>query len=182
MNRIIIASVGAMLLAGCSGGNADADADGDGKVSSGEAARQAKDELPKPQPGLYKTTVTVTNIAIPGMPPEMKGHGAGLSRTMEDCLTQDEVDKGFEALVKQGQDGECSYEKFDLAGGKLDAVMVCKAEGREARMEMSGTTTSTSADLEATMAMAFDGSGEGTMSFTAKHERIGDCPAKSSAK
>jgi hypothetical protein len=171
-----IATAAAVLLAGCSGGNADTD--GNGEVSVKEAAVKAKDEMPRPQPGLYKTTVTMTNIEIPGMPDNMEGHGAGLTRTIEDCLTQEEVDKGFEALVKQGQDGECSYERFNVAGGKLDAVMVCEAQGRKARMEMTGTTTTTGADLEATMAMAFDGAGEGTMSFTAKHERIGECPTK----
>lgn len=177
-NFTIIAAAGAVLLAaGCSG-SGEADADGDGKVSMGEAARQAESQGMKPQPGLYKTTVTMTGLEIPGMPPGMADHGAGLTTTTEDCLTQEEVDQGFEALVKQGQDGECSYERFDMSGGKIDAVMVCAAQGRRARMEMTGTTTPTSADLSATMAMDLDGSGRGTMSFTAKHERVGDCPAQ----
>lgn len=177
MKRItIIAAAGVISLAGCSGGNADAD--GNGEVSVKEAVETAQDAMPKPQPGLYKTTVTMTGLEIPGMPPEMAGHGAGMTTTNEHCLTQEEVDKGFEELVKQGQDGTCTYERFNAAGGKIDAVMVCAAEGREARMEMTGTTTPTSADLSATMAMNFDGAGEGTMRFTAKHQRIGDCPAK----
>ncbi|MEO0056878.1 MAG: hypothetical protein RIT17_314, partial [Pseudomonadota bacterium] len=145
MKRIIMAAAGAALIAGCSGGNPDAD--GDGKVSMKEAAKTAKAQGIKPEPGLYKTTVTMTGINIPGMPPEMAGHGAGQTVTSEDCLTQQEVDKGFEELIKQGQNGECSYERFNLAGGKIDAVMVCQAEGRETRMEMTGTTTATTADL-----------------------------------
>jgi hypothetical protein len=120
----------------------------------------------------------MTGLDIPGLPPEMAGHGSGLTTTSEHCLTEAEVEKGYEALVKQGQDGECSYEKFELAGGEIDAVMVCNAQGREARMAMTGTTTPTTADLEASMAMEFDGVGKGTMRFTAKHERMGDCPAK----
>jgi hypothetical protein len=154
----IAAAAAALLLAGCSGGNADAD--GNGEVSIKEAAQVAKDELPKPQPGLYKTTVTMTALDIPGLPPEMKDHGAGLARTIEDCLTAEEVNKGFEAMVKQGQDGDC------------------EAEGRAIRTSMSGTTTSTGADLTATTAMEFDGAGKGTMTATIKHERVGDCPAK----
>jgi hypothetical protein len=176
MKRIIMAAAGAALITGCSGGNPDAD--GDGKVSMKEAAKTAEAQGIKPEPGLYKTTVTMTGINIPGMPPEMAGHGAGQTVTSEDCLTQQEVDKGFEELIKQGQNGECSYERFNLAGGKIDAVMVCKAEGRETRMEMTGTTTATTADLAATMGIEFDGAGKGTMTFTAKHERIGACPAK----
>lgn len=176
MKRItLIAAALPVLLAACSGGNADAD--GNGEVSMKEAAKEAQSQGMKPQPGLYKTTVTMAGIDIPGMPPEMADHGAGMTTTVEDCLTQEEVDKGFEELVKQGQNGECSYERFNLAGGTIDAVLVCKAEGRQTRIAMNGTTTPTSADLTATMAMDFDGAGEGTMSFTAKHQRIGDCPA-----
>lgn len=170
----LIAAATAALLAGCSGGG-NADADGNGTVTTKEAVKQVESEMPKPRPGLYKTTVTMTEIAIPGVP---AGHGAGQVVTTEDCLTQEEVDEGYEALVKQGQDGDCSYDRFNLAGGKIDAVMVCKAEGREMRMEMNGTTTPTSANLAATMAMDFDGAGKGTMKFTANHERVGDCPAK----
>lgn len=178
MTRIttIAAVAAAALLAGCSGGGGEGDAGGE--VSVKEAVDAAKAAIPKPQPGLYKTTVTMTGLDIPGLPPEMAGHGAGLTTTSEHCLTEADVEKGYEALVKQGQDGDCSYEKFDLAGGKIDAVMVCKAQGRDARMAMSGTTTPTSADIEASMAIEFDGVGKGTMRFTAGHQRIGDCPAK----
>jgi hypothetical protein len=59
----------------------------------------------KPQPGLYKTTVTMTGMDFPGMP---AGHGSGQTITTEDCLTQQEVEKGFEELVKQGQDGDAA--------------------------------------------------------------------------
>jgi hypothetical protein len=171
----------AALLAGCSDAGTS-DADGDGKVSIPEAAKVAEAQGMKPEPGLYKTTVTMTALDIPGMPPEMKDHGAGLVRTIEDCLTAEEVDKGFEAMVKQGQDGDCAYETFALAGGKLDAVLVCKAQGRAVRTAMSGTASSTGAELTATTALEFDGAGQGTMTATIRHERIGECPAKSSAK
>ncbi|MBU7579039.1 MAG: DUF3617 domain-containing protein [Porphyrobacter sp.] len=170
---IITAAGAALLLSACSDSNADADANG--TVSPKEVVEKAQTEMPRPQPGLYKTTVTMTGIEIPGVP---EGHGAGQVVTTEDCLTQAEVDKGFEELVKQGQDGECTYERFNLAGGKLDAVMVCDAQGRVARMEMTGTITATSADMQASTALDFEGMGSGKMTFTAKHERIGECPAK----
>jgi hypothetical protein len=182
MRRIttIAAVAAAALVAGCSGGNADAEnaAGSEGKVSVKEAVDAAKADMPRPQPGLYKTTVTMSGLDFPGLPPEMAGHGAGLTTTSEHCLTKAEVDKGFEELIKQGQDGECSYERFEMSGGQLDAVMVCNAQGRAARMEMTGTTTPTTADLEASMAMEFDGVGKGTMRFTAQHRWVGDCPAK----
>ncbi|WP_379920765.1 DUF3617 domain-containing protein [Erythrobacter sp. R86502] len=173
---ILIAAAGAALLGGCSGGDAETDrADG---VSVKEAAALAKAEGVKPQPGLYRSTVVMTGIDVPGLPPEMKGHGAGQTVTTEDCLTQAEVDQGFEQLMKQGQNGECSYERFDLTGGKLDAVMVCKTPEGEARMTMAGTTTSTKAEFTAESIMNFEGMGEATLRFSGTHERIGECPAQ----
>lgn len=177
MKRItLIVAAGAALLSGCSGGNTDAN--GDGEISSKEAAAKAKAEGIKPQPGLYKATITMTGLDVPGLPPEMKGHGAGQTITSEDCLTQEQVDKGFEEMLKQGQNGECSYESFNLDGDKMDAVMVCKTPEGAARMTMTGTTTATTAEFTAETKMNFEGVGEATMSFTGKHERIGECPAK----
>jgi hypothetical protein len=45
-------------------------------------------------------------------------------------------------------------------------------------MTMSGTATPTASEFTASTKMNFEGVGEATMNFTAKHERIGDCPAK----
>ena len=172
----IITAAGALLLAGCSDGNADAD--GNGEVSANEVAAKVEAAGIKPEPGLYKATITMTGIEVPGMPAEMEGHGTGMVTTSEDCLTQAEVDKGFEELMKQGQNGECAYERFALKDGKMDGVMVCKTPEGSARMTLTGTATPTASEFTASTKMNFDGVGEATMNFTAKHERIGDCPAK----
>jgi len=177
MKRMIMAAAGAAILAGCSDGG-DADADANGEVTPKEVARAVKAEGITPEPGQYKAVITMTGIDIPGMPPEMADHGAGMITTTEYCLTQAEVDKGFEEMLKRGQSGECSYEKFAMKDGAFDGVMVCKTPEGEARMTMTGTATPTTSDFTATMAMNFDGAGDGTMKFAAKHERIGDCPAK----
>ncbi len=177
MTRItIIAAAGALLLAGCSDSSSEPDAKG--AVTVKEAAEKASAEMPRPEPGLYKTTVIMTGLDIPGLPEDMKQHGAGMTTTTEDCLTDEDVDKGYGELVKQGQNGDCVFEKFDAAGGKIDAVMVCKSAGPEKRMAISGTTSKTGADLTASVAMDFEGAGKGTLNFTTKHERIGECPAK----
>lgn len=163
---------GALMVAACSGGNGDAN--GDGAISGSEAAAAAAD-MPKPEPGLYRATITMTGIDIPGMGPEMAGHGSGMTTTQENCLTPDDVAGGYEEMMKQGQDGSCRYEKFTVAGGKLDAVMLCRTDEGEARMEMAGTVTPTGSEFDATMQMNLDGKGNGSMRFSTKHERIGDC-------
>jgi hypothetical protein len=170
----IMAGIGAALaLAACSD-SGDVDADGDGAISLNEAASAAAD-MPKPEPGLYRATITMTGIDIPGMGANMAGHGGGMTTTQENCLTKEDVAGGYEEMMKQGQDGSCRYEKFDVKGGKLDAVMLCSTPEGEARMEMKGTATPTASEFDASMNMNMDGVGNGTMRFKAKHERIGDC-------
>lgn len=165
---------GALLVAACSGGG-EVDADGDGAISGSEAAGAAAD-MPKPEAGLYRATITMTGIDVPGMGADMQGHGGGMTTTSEYCLTPADVEKGFEDMMKRGQDGSCRYEKFTAAGGQLDAVMLCQTNEGEARMEMTGTATRTASQFDASMQMDLDGKGNGTMRFSAKHERIGDCP------
>lgn len=181
MKRMIMAATVATLMAGCSGSE---ESDAGGAKGSGtevtlkEAAKQAEAEGIRPAPGQYRAVITMTGIDIPGMPPEMKDHGAGMTRTVEYCLTKDDVDKGFAEMMKRGQNGECAYESFKLVDGKMDAVLVCKTPEGQARMAMTGDVTPTTSDFTAKMAVNFGGAVEGTMTFAAKHERVGDCPAK----
>lgn len=170
---IMVATGAALLLAACSASN-DSDAAGDGAISMSEAAGAAAD-MPKPQPGLYRATITMTGIDVPGMGANMAGHGGGMSTTHENCLTPEDVAGGYKEMMKQGQDGSCRYEKFNIAGNKLDAVMLCTTSEGDARMEMKGTVTATGSEFDAKMKMDLDGMGNGTMRFSAKHERIGDC-------
>lgn len=172
-NWAMAAGGAAFLVAACSGGGT-ADTDGDGAVSTAEAAGAAAN-MPKPEAGMYRATITMTGIEIPGMPDNMAGHGGGMETTSEYCLTPEDVAQGYEEMMKRGQNGSCSYERFDVAGGKLDAVMLCQTDQGAARMEMKGTAGATTSEFDAKMKMDLDGMGNGTMRFTAKHERIGDC-------
>jgi hypothetical protein len=176
MKRMAMIGLMGALVAGCSGGNADAD--GDGSITAEEIVTKVEAEGIRPEPGQYKATITMTAMEIPGMPADMAGHGAGMTTTTEYCLSEEDVAEGFEEMMKRGQNGDCSYESFNLDGGKFDAVMVCKTPEGDARMEMEGTATPTTSDFTATMAMQVPEMGEGTMTFAAKHERVGDCPAK----
>jgi hypothetical protein len=164
---------GLAVLAACSGGS-EVDADGDGAVAGDEAAAAAAD-IPKPEAGLYKATITMTGIDVPGMGAGMKGHGGGMTTTSEYCLTPQDVAQGYEEMMKRGQDGSCDYEKFAVADGRLNAVMLCQTDEGAARMEMNGSVTATGSAFDASMKMDFGGMGNGTMRFSAKHERIGDC-------
>lgn len=170
----------AMLAAGCSGEKESATGKG-APATVAEAAKQAEAAGLKPQPGLYKITLTMTGLDIPGLPEDMKGHGAGLVRTLESCLTAAEVDKGFETLLTKGQDGACTFENFALKDGAFRGVLVCEAQGATTRTAMEGTAKATGADFTAATKMDFGGV-EGTMNVSGQQERTGDCPAPGGAE
>lgn len=175
---VVLQLVSILNLAACSDVKHEAViVDRDRKLVEKKEAKQAESAGLKPQPGLYKTTITLTGIDIPGLPEDMKGHGAGLVRTLESCLTQAEVDRGFETLLVKGQDGACSFENFALKDGAFQAMLVCEAQGATTRTAMEGTATATGADFTAATKMGFGGT-EGTMSVSGQHRRAGDCPAE----
>jgi len=158
----IAAGIMLLGLAACSGGDvstAGADADGDGSVSVREAEGAMSASGFKPEPGLYRSTTDF----------------GGMDNSIEYCITPEMSEQGLEAMMREGQDGECSYERFNLSGaGELDAVMVCAMDEGSVRMEMEGTLTPTSSDMM--MTMSGDVAGQKmTMSANSKSERIGDC-------
>lgn len=174
MRYAIPAALAAFALSSC-GGSAEPDTDGDGSVSMSEAAEAASASGLRPEPGLYRVTTQFKGMKMSGVPAEMSGEGLGFTNTMEHCVTPEEVERGFEEMIKDGQDGSCSYEKFAIDGGEIEGVMVCESSEGEMRMEFTGTATPTSTEMDAVMSSSVPGMGEGTMNFHVKHERIGDC-------
>ncbi len=169
----------ALTLAGCSD---NPDADGDGKISMDEAADSMEKNggSIRPDPGLYRGTTELVNLEAPGAPPEAKkmleAMLGGEPQVMEFCLTKEEADKGFERMAKGSQGDDCSFEKFNVSGGDIDAVMTCKGQGDgDARMVLKGKGTSTSSEM--TMVIDAKGPDGQAMKMTMKtsQERIGDC-------
>lgn len=178
VGRICILICGSLALAACGG---DAPAEGEaGEISMAEAANIAKSEAVRPDPGQYRVTMKVLEFGMPGAPPQaaamMKGMMEDRSHTY--CLTEKDVEQGFEQMAKQSQDnGDCSFEKFDVDGGNFDGVMVCNAAGQGTmRVTMSGTGTPTRSVMDTKMTGKMAGTGEMTIRMQSTHERIGDCP------
>ena len=175
--RLVLIPFSAIALASCGGGQPDETSGGD--ISITEAAERAKMSAIKPQPGQYRVTMEVLEISIPGAPANivemMKETMAG--STHEYCLTQEDVDKGFEKMARQSQDNDdCSFERFDVNGGDFDAKMVCNVEGQgRTTMTMEGKGTPTSSVMDMRLTGQAGGMGEMNMHMKATHERIGDC-------
>ncbi len=181
MRRIAIAAA-CFTLAAC-GGASNADADGDGEISMEEAAAESADMV-RPEPGKYRATVEFVDVSMPDAPQQVQDMMRGMfdrgPQTHEYCLTEEEADKGFEEMARQAQedDSNCTFEKFEADGGKIDAIMNCAADGQgAARMTMTGTGSETASEM--TMTMDAEGPDGQTMTMTMKssQERIGECDA-----
>jgi len=139
------------------------------------------------QPGKWETSVTILSLEGPGLPPgmatAMKSRMAG--QKTETCLTPEQAAKPPQDML--GAAKNCTYEKFEMSGGKMSGSLVCKnapgMPGGDMRATMSGNFASTSYDVtsEATMNMpAMPGgraAGEVTTKTQVTGKRIGDCDA-----
>lgn len=166
----------ALALAAC--GERGGDTAGS-TVTAEEVASRASDYV-KPEPGLYRTSIEILEVDIPNAPPqvrEMMKSSAASNQTHEYCVTPQDVEKGLEQAIRKSQQGDCDYKKFEVAGGRIDAVMTCRQQGQTVDMTMSGSGTATSSDMEMTMKMQMPGVGESTIRSRSRSERIGDCPA-----
>ena len=131
----------------------------------------------KPKPGRWESSVKIENLEMPNMPPEAKAAMQQHMNTMQhfvSCLTPAEAEKPNAGFFQKGASG-CTYDKFVMSDGKMDALMHCNHGGQTQTMAMSGTygeesyniTVKSDAGKEAGMPMSM------TMSITSK--RVGEC-------
>lgn len=177
MTRTVLPLVAlSLVLSACD--SSAPESEGGENLSMEEVAARAGGAAIKPEPGQYRVSMDVLEVDIPGAPAEiadmMRSSMGGQSH--EYCLTQEDVDKGFEEMARQGQDENCSFDRFDIDGGDIDAKMTCDLPGQGAMtMTMAGTATPTSSEMEMTMQGNMGGMGEATIKMKSEHERIGDC-------
>lgn len=149
-----------------------------------EQAQQEAAKLDRPAPGQYAQTMTISRFELPDAPPEMAQQMKamlGQDQKTEFCLTAEEAEKGFQDMFQEvGKDGECKYERFDVSGGRLDAVLQCQSEAEgKGTIKLTGNVTSQGSQVEVEMDMTSPASPMGRTLIGMKMEtrRIGDCPA-----
>lgn len=170
-----------LALAACSSG---ADSDGDGKITREEAAQEAKSV--KLNPGKWENKVEIVDVNLDQskLPPEAQGMKDQMTKSMigrvttnSNCLTPEQAARPDAGFLAGPNSDQCDYKKFDLSGGKIDAVISCKGEkdGQSGEFTMDGSYDENSYDMRMVMNVT---SGEmGTMVIKAKStaRRIGDC-------
>ncbi len=157
-------------------------------ASVAEVAREMGKEVADDsfvRPGLWSTSVTVTELEMPGMPAEVReSMRKSMTRAQghESCLTPEQAKRPNEDFFA-GAGKACRYDHFKMGDGKIDAKMRCQHEGVTQQMEMAGTYSPDSYTMNMTTRtdMPDTPMGAMTMKMTVESKRVGECPAASEA-
>lgn len=168
----------ALSLGGC---GSREEAEDTGPKTMAQAQEEAK-KLERPEPGQYKQTVEITKMEVPGMDAKQAEQMKGMMQAGQEhtfCLTSEEADKGFKDMFDEvGKGGECSYSRFDVSGGTLDAVMNCKSQAEgQAKITLHGKVEGQGSDVTVGIEQSGSAMPMGNMKL-AMHmttQRIGDC-------
>lgn len=168
---------------------------GDGKkvtaqnASSSEVAQKVKESGIANEafisPGRWKMTMTVNDMKIPGLPPEMaermKGQ-MGQPRTFEQCVTEEDAKKPKEEFFAGKEAPNCRYEHFEMGGGKISMVMHCANDQGKQTMKMNGTYSPEVYHMTVASQTEAKGapSAAGSMTFNAVMDakKVGACTGK----
>jgi hypothetical protein len=136
------------------------------------------------RPGLWESKVTVEQLDIPGMPPEMAARMKTMMAEQQEhgqrnCLTAEDVKRPKEDFFA-GKNKECRYDHFTMGGGKIDAEMHCGKGESMQTMQMAGTYSPDSYQMQMATkvaAPAKDAAGM-AMKMRVEAKRVGECPAQ----
>ena len=179
MTRIALVTAAALAIAACNS---------DPEVSAENAsAEEVADKLKAAggsgsfvNPGLWRSTVTLEEMAMPGMPAEVAREmkkAQGEPQTHEQCLTPEQAKRPKEDFF--GGRENCRYERFSMGNGRIDAVMNCSEGGATQKMAMAGTYSGNAYNMQMTMQAAEAGGTPGmSMKMRVDAERIGECTGK----
>lgn len=180
MIRTIVLLACAASLAGC-----DREPAVDARNASvEEVAEQVRDAAGGSElfvrPGKWRSEVTIEEVSMPGLPPEMAERMKAMvaqnqTRSFESCLTEEEARRPKEEFFA-GKSNACRYDHFTMDGGKIDAKMRCEQQGVTQVMQMAGTYAPDSYRMR--MSTSTEGGPAGsalTMRMRVDSKRVGQC-------
>ena len=184
MKRALVLGALGILAAGC-----DRDPQVDAKNASvaevAEKVRKSGAGESFVRAGLWESKITVEQLDMPGMPPEMAGRmkemmAQNQPKAFKNCLTPEDVKKPDEDFFA-GQNKGCRYDHFKMGNGKIDAVMRCGGEQATQVMKMAGTYSPDAYNMQMSNKVEAAAKGaEGSMAMRVRVDarRIGECTGK----
>lgn len=123
------------------------------------------------QPGKWQTTITVTDVQMPGGPPGIAAAMKGRPTTVTSCITPAQAKAGPRAALKA--DSGCRFTDYRAAGGRIATKMVCNRPGGAMTAVSTGSYTATSYDMVGRAVMT--GATRMTVTSRTTAKRIGAC-------
>jgi hypothetical protein len=147
-----------------------------------EKVREASSSDSFVRPGLWQSKVTVEQLDMPGMTPEMaqrmkSAMASNQQHEFQSCLTQADVKQPKEDFFA-GKNNQCRYDHFTMGGGKIDALMHCGSDGSgQTTMQMTGAYSPEGYQMQ--MSSKAEGGGPGgtgmAMRMHVEAHRVGEC-------
>lgn len=162
-----------LLAAACGSGEDDATIEnGAAGEDVVEKMRDAVEEGSLMAPGEYETRVEIVDVEMPGLPDEFAEQvRAAMGKPFRGCLTEADLDRPDESFFA-GENSDCSYDKFDMTDGRVNASMRCVAEGSTQRMTMVGQYREDGYDMKVEMT---SDDPQSRMSWNINAQRVGNC-------
>ena len=170
MNRFAIL-LPLLVAAACS---KPAETPGNAMSATAVASETRKLQL---QPGQWETTTLITAMDIAGLPAGATEAATGTRTMTSNCITAADAARPDANILSGTKDGNCTYERFSMTGGSIDAAMTCmpaRAPGKIA-MTLAGTHARDRFDMGMAMNTSLPGDLAMTMKATVTGRRTGEC-------
>lgn len=146
------------------------------KTDTAEAEQPAANppavEQVRIKPGQWTSTTELVSMEVAGVDPALLKGNVGKKTEITSCVTPEQAERPAAEFFANPEvkDGRCKSEKFEMADGKMSAVVSCQpGEGQPGatRMEMTGTYAADTYDTVVTVT-GNGGPNGGAMKMVAK--------------
>lgn len=172
--RIFTATAALIALAACGSAAKKGDAGSAAGAGTGSAAAAAA--TVHFTPGEWESTVEMSGMNIPNLPPQYAKMNRGITSVHKSCLSpQDAARPKGDFLAGRGG-GQCHYSDYSLAGGKLHAVMTCAGPANTSTIvRTDGQYDAASFDVRSSVETKGATAPATTMQMHVTARRVGDC-------
>lgn len=151
------------------------------KAGDAMTAREVSAEASKLklEPGQWETTMAITDMAVSGVPADATKAATGTPTTTTNCVTPEQAAKPGADFLSGTRDGNCAYQRFSMAGDRIDAAMTCSPRGvpgaTKIAIDLKGGYSPTTFAMGMNMNTDLPGKMAMTMTATVKGRRVGAC-------
>lgn len=170
MTRMILSATLLLLAAACNKTKEE-----EQEVSAEDVARQLA--AVKVDPGQWDTSTQIVSATGP-LPQEALQQMVGQKTEVSHCITPEEAARPSANFLAAQQGSDCTYQNFQMAGGKVKGRMTCSGGQMPGRVvtDMSGAYGSQAYDMIMDMETpGLPGGGAIRIKARTQGKRVGEC-------